>query len=248
MVPGAHGSPTKRGALGASAAAVRALLPALVTEIFANETLRLACSLALSAFAALGGDPRAEAPSADDFDPAAGHPIPIVFVHGFLGNSSHFSRVRSFLAGRGIRSFAAFSYPPEVDHERLALRLAEMIERLCLATGATQVDVVGHSLGGLIARHMLETGASHRVHRLITLGAPFVAPVLARQELAIFGGADVLIPTPDPVRGPHGRTLLIPRCGHLGLLRHLTVLRAVAAFLAAPGGEGIEWPRTLEAA
>jgi pimeloyl-ACP methyl ester carboxylesterase len=248
MVPGAHGSPTKRGALAASAAAARALLPALVTEIFANDTLRLACSLVLSAFAAFGGDPGAEAPPADDFDPADGHPVPVVFVHGFLGNSSHFSRVRSFLAARGIRSFAAFSYPPEVDHERLALRLGEMIEGVCLATGAPQVDVVGHSLGGLIARHMLETGASRRVRRLITLGAPFIAPLLAPQELAIFGGTDVLIAAPDPVHGPHGRTLLIPRCGHLGLLRHLTVLRAVAAFLAAPAEEELEWPGALEAA
>src|SRR2546425_12973736 len=70
------------------------------------------------------------------FDPAAPHPTPVVFVHGFLGDPTNFLVLRRFLATRGVRNFASFSYPPRLDYQRLAPRLGEMIEALCLATGA----------------------------------------------------------------------------------------------------------------
>src|SRR5437867_10275175 len=81
------------------------------------------------------------------FDPAAPHPTPVVFVHGFLGDPTNFLVLRRFLAISGVRNFASFSYPPRLDYQRLAPRLGEMIEALCLETGAPAVDVVGHSLG-----------------------------------------------------------------------------------------------------
>ena len=84
------------------------------------------------------------------FDPAAPHPTPVVFVHGFLGDPTNFLVLRSFLSGRGIRNFASFSYPPRLDYQRLAGRLEQTIEAVCLAAGAPEVDVVGHSLGGRI--------------------------------------------------------------------------------------------------
>ena len=82
------------------------------------------------------------------FDPAAPHPTPVVFVHGFLGDPSNFLVLRRFLSRRGLRSFASFSYSPRLDYQRLAPRLGRMIERVCRETGAPRVDVVGHSLGG----------------------------------------------------------------------------------------------------
>ena len=36
------------------------------------------------------------------FDPAAPHPTPVVFVHGFLGDPTNFLVLRSFLSGRGM--------------------------------------------------------------------------------------------------------------------------------------------------
>src|SRR5881392_3494103 len=93
------------------------------------------------------------------FDPAAPHPTPVVFVHGFLGDPTNFLVLRAFLAGRGLRNFASFSYRPQIDHQRLALRLGSDLEAICTATGAQRVDVVGHSLGGLVARYLIEIGA-----------------------------------------------------------------------------------------
>jgi pimeloyl-ACP methyl ester carboxylesterase len=175
------------------------------------------------------------------FDPAAPHATPIVLVHGLFGDPTNFLLLRGHLAAHGIRNFASFAYPPRLDYQRLARHLGRAIETVCLATGAAQVDVVGHSLGGLVARYLLEMEPEHRIRRLVTLGAPYFASPLPRHELAIFGAADPIIPPPHPVLGPHaahvargGRVVLVPECGHWGLLYHSTVLRESATFLSAP--------------
>jgi pimeloyl-ACP methyl ester carboxylesterase len=174
------------------------------------------------------------------FDPSAPHATPVVLVHGLLGDPTNFLPLRGQLAARGIRNFACFSYPPRLDYQRLAVHLGRAIDALCLATGAPEVDVIGHSLGGLIARYHLEMDPDHRVRRLVTLGAPYFASPLPRQELAIFATADPIVPAPHPVLGPHaahvaqgGRVVLVPDCGHWGLLYHPAVLHESAAFLSA---------------
>ena len=175
------------------------------------------------------------------FEPAAPHATPVVLVHGLLGDPTNFLLLRGHLAARGIGNFASFSYPPRLDYQRLARHLGRAIEAVRLATGAAEVDVIGHSLGGLVARYLLEMDPEHRIRRLVTLGAPYFASPLPSQELAIFGAADPIIPPPHPVLGPHaahvargGRVVLVPECGHWGLLYHSTVLRESAAFLSAP--------------
>src|SRR5262245_47495815 len=90
----------------------------------------------------------------DRLAPAAPGTTPVVLVHGLLGNPSNFLVLRTHLSRLGIRSFASFSYGPRLDYQSLAPRLAEMIERVCRDTGSPRVDVVGHSLGGLIARYL----------------------------------------------------------------------------------------------
>jgi len=68
----------------------------------------------------------------------------------------------------------------------LARQLADEIERICEETQASQVVLVGHSMGGLIARAYLRDHGAARVARVITLGSPHHGSALAR--LAI--GAD----------------------------------------------------------
>lgn len=175
------------------------------------------------------------------FDPAAPYTTPVVLVHGFLGDPTNFLQLRGHLATRGIRNFASFTYPPRLDYQRLARHLGRAIDALCLATGAPEVDVIGHSLGGLIGRYLVEMDPEHRVRRLVTLGAPYFASPLPHQELAIFATADPIVPAPHPFLGPHaahvargGRVALVTDCGHWGLLYHPTVMRESVAFLSAP--------------
>jgi len=176
-------------------------------------------------------------------------------VHGFLGDPTNFLLLRSYLAARGIHNFASFAYPPRLDYQRLAPRLGRAIEAVCLATGAREVDVVGHSMGGLVARYLVEMDSRLPVRRLVTLGAPYFASPLPRHECAIFAASDPFIPAPHPIYGPHaahlvrgGRVVVIQHCGHWGLLYHPTVLREVAHFLCSGAVELRAAPLALEAA
>ena len=153
---------------------------------------------------------------------------PVVFVHGLLGDPTNFMALRRALAGR---SFASFAYRPRLHFARLGPPLAELIEEVCVATGADQVDVVGHSLGGLVARHLVDSGGGCRVRRLVTLGAPYYLDRFSRCELAIFAAHDPLVAPPAAACAPAGRMRVISDCGHLGLLYHPTVLHEVAVYL-----------------
>jgi pimeloyl-ACP methyl ester carboxylesterase len=216
----------------------RAILPALVTRALAPGGLHAVASWLLSPLSAIAPEDEVWVSSMADFDAQAPHPTPVVLVHGFLGNPSHFRPLRRFLVARGFRNFATFAYAPRVDHEELARRLGRVIEAVCEVTGRDEVDVVGHSLGGLVARHLLERGASTRVRRLVTLGAPYLRDSLPECETAIFGAADVIIP--PPARRLRGRSATVLGCGHLGLLYRTAALGLVAAVL----GEATEEPRT----
>jgi pimeloyl-ACP methyl ester carboxylesterase len=51
--------------------------------------------------------------------------------------------------------------------------VARKVESLVQQTGVTQVDIVGHSMGGLVGLYYLKRlGGRHRVRRLILLGSP----------------------------------------------------------------------------
>jgi pimeloyl-ACP methyl ester carboxylesterase len=168
------------------------------------------------------------------WDLDAPHPTPIVFVHGFLGHATNFRILRHALADAGARNAAQFSYGPTFDYQRLASQLDRRLAEICAATGARRVDIVGHSLGGLAARYLVDSGDGERVRRLVTLGSPYYASVMPPRELAIFAADDPLIPVPDADRQACERLKVIPECGHLGLLYHPDVLREVCTYLTAP--------------
>jgi pimeloyl-ACP methyl ester carboxylesterase len=195
------------------------LWKALGTEIAALG--RLALSMPLRPFLSHEGT-----------DPAARHPRPVVLIHGLLGDPTNFLGLRNHLADHGVRNFISFSYLPRLDFQRLAPQLRRTIETACERTGASEVDVVGHSLGGLIGRYLLETGDGGLVRRLVTLGTPYCARRIPDREVAIFASHDVLVPPPPPSYAPSSRFRIVPNCGHCGLLYQESALRAVAHFLS----------------
>src|SRR5690349_20244001 len=75
----------------------------------------------------------------DTLDQAGSHPVPVVLVHGLLGDPTNFVAVRRELSRHGIRRFSCFGYPPRVDYQRLAGRFGEHIAAVGRKTGATQV-------------------------------------------------------------------------------------------------------------
>jgi pimeloyl-ACP methyl ester carboxylesterase len=99
---------------------------------------------------------------------------PVVLLHGFIDNRSVFVLLRRSLAQHGRQQIESLNYSPlTCDIRAAAELLGRHIEQICERTGSERVDVVGHSLGGLIARYYVQRlGGDTRVRTLVTLGTP----------------------------------------------------------------------------
>jgi len=119
--------------------------------------------------------PLPPAPSPEDATqlPTEAKP-PVVLLHGFIDNRSVFVLLRRALAQHGRRPVESLNYSPlTCDIRTAAELLGRHIEEICERTGSEQVDIVGHSLGGLIARYYVQRlGGDLRVRTLVTLGTP----------------------------------------------------------------------------
>ena len=98
---------------------------------------------------------------------------PLVLVHGLLDTPAVFSRLRQQLAGRGPVLLSPqlplrFGRTPV---RQAALRLHQWIETI--APGSGPLDVLGFSMGGVIARTWIQQlGGQRRTRRFISLGSP----------------------------------------------------------------------------
>jgi pimeloyl-ACP methyl ester carboxylesterase len=133
---------------------------------------------------------------------------PIVLVHGLVDNRSVFTLLRRALRRRGFGRVITLNYSPLTQDVRtVAQRLGELIERTCEETGYDRVHVVGHSLGGLVARYYVQClGGDARVHTLCTLGTPHAGTVAAHlmpQKLVkqLRPGSDLLAELEQPAPG-----------------------------------------------
>ncbi|MFD3378712.1 MULTISPECIES: esterase/lipase family protein [unclassified Streptomyces] len=99
---------------------------------------------------------------------------PVVLLHGFIDNRSVFVMLRRSLAQHGRQQIESLNYSPlTCDIRTAAELLGRHIEEICERTGHHEVDIVGHSLGGLIARYYVQRlGGDVRVRTLVTLGTP----------------------------------------------------------------------------
>ncbi|MFE2040142.1 esterase/lipase family protein [Streptomyces sp. NPDC059477] len=99
---------------------------------------------------------------------------PVVLLHGFIDNRSVFVLLRRYLAQHGRQRVVSLNYSPlTCDIRTAAELLGRHIEGICERTGSDRVDIVGHSLGGLIARYYAQRlGGDARVRTLVTLGTP----------------------------------------------------------------------------
>jgi hypothetical protein len=99
---------------------------------------------------------------------------PILLVHGMVDNRSIFALLRRGLRRRGFHRVLTLNYSPLTRDVRIAATgLATRVEQLCEETGFERIHVIGHSMGGLIARYYVQRlGGDARVHTLVTLGTP----------------------------------------------------------------------------
>ncbi len=122
-------------------------------------------------YALEGLGPRERGLAARDVE-AAG--TPILLVHGMVDNRAIFTVLKRRLRRRGFGRVVTINYSPVTNDIRQAARdLAAEVEALVAETGYERIHVVGHSLGGLIARYYVQRlGGDERIHTLVTLGQP----------------------------------------------------------------------------
>lgn len=115
--------------------------------------------------------------------PDDGH-RPVVFVHGLGGHRGNFLLPRLFLRLHGRTRTYAVGFPPRTGIEGQAVELSRVIAEVAAVNGlpqTAQVDVVAHSMGGLIARLCLEDPATRaRVATVVTMGTPHAGTHAAR--------------------------------------------------------------------
>ncbi len=132
-------------------------------RMFFNEFLALAQSTPkMILYRVLMPDP-APAPAA----------YAVLLVHGVGCNAGVWTGLRRYLDARKLGPVYAISYgPPLASIDLFAEQLALRIDEIGAATGAARVALVGHSMGGLVARAYLRKCGGARVHLLITIGTP----------------------------------------------------------------------------
>ena len=110
--------------------------------------------------------------------PSAEHPRPVVLVHGTFGNkTSNWLGLAPYLVNRGYCVFSLdYGKLPHVPlfHglgpiEDSAQELSDFVDQVLATTGASEVDLVGHSQGGVMPRYYLKhfPGAADKVNALV---------------------------------------------------------------------------------
>jgi triacylglycerol lipase len=198
----------------------------------------------------------------------------VVLVHGYLANRSTLFPLAAYLRLRGISQLLTFNYESTSGIERAARALREYLRR---HVRGGRIDLVCHSLGGLVARvYIQQLGGKRRVDRCITLGTPHRgtynsywlwsrvgeelrpdSPLLSRLHSSQPEASGVrfvsLIGGSDNLVIPrvfakHEHEVLVADVGHLSMLFSPTVLRLVATYLRDAVSTGRDEMRSVRGA
>jgi len=175
----------------------------------------------------------------------APHTDVVVLVHGFFASAGVFRPMRRHLVTDTGATVASFTHAPGAGIERIARSLARIVDRI---PRDCRVHLVGHSLGGLVARwYVQELGGHARVTQTISLGSPFggspvakrfpfmvgldlhpTSPILERlrarasehevPHVSVAGADDRLVSVGAALAFPYGDHLSFERRGHNSLL------------------------------
>lgn len=112
---------------------------------------------------------------------------PVIMLPGLWGDRSAFSTMEAKLRGAGF----LFLRRPQLHDKSGAFRVNDRVLpdsiRDVVADvrrdgyACTKVDIVGHSMGGLVAKDMSEEFAQHNVRKIITIGTPHLGSPLANR-------------------------------------------------------------------
>ncbi|MGH3382821.1 MAG: esterase/lipase family protein [Actinoallomurus sp.] len=102
---------------------------------------------------------------------AATH-TPVVFVHGYTGSASNWTTAETVFEAGGYSSGELFAYEYNwaQSNKTSAAGLASYVQQVLARTGASQVDIVNHSMGGLVSDwYIKELGGQQYVRHLASI-------------------------------------------------------------------------------
>ncbi|OZJ02215.1 hypothetical protein BZG36_04723, partial [Bifiguratus adelaidae] len=153
--------------------------------------------------------------------PSKQHPRPVVLVHGLFGNAdSYWSYIAPRLAEEGYCVFSIFYGASGILNgteliggtapmERIVVQLRKFVDKVLKATNTTQVDMVGHSEGGLMPRYYFKfLDCAHKVNNFIGLAPVAVTPY-----------------TNGELQGPNMTNYVLQELCPTDLSEHLLILR-----------------------
>ena len=106
---------------------------------------------------------------------------PVVLVHGYGANKSNWVFLARYLDQAGFGRRHAVNYNPlRADIPRLAEHLVDEVEQVRARSGEQRVHLVGHSLGGIIARYAVQVHGLEDVATVVTVASPHGGVRLAR--------------------------------------------------------------------
>jgi triacylglycerol lipase len=173
----------------------------------------------LSSAVLAGAKVDADPPGANDFScrPTAQHPRPVVLVHGTAGNkNTNWQTYAPLLANNGYCVFAltygvSAGTPKGADQlggldkiETSAAQLKTFVTEVLKATGAPQVDILGHSQGTLMPDYYAKfLGGAPYIHSYVSLaplwhGTSLGAPAQLSQAMKVFGSPSADNPADTP--------------------------------------------------
>ncbi|MBB6403449.1 alpha/beta fold hydrolase [Arthrobacter sp. AZCC_0090] len=170
-------------------------------------TVVLVLSLFAGAGAASADTTDVSPPGANDWacTPSSAHPYPVVLVPGTFENmAKNWSTLSPVLKSQGYCVFAlnygevngVYASGPIADSAR---ELAPFVDAVLAATGARQVDLVGHSQGGMMPRYYMGfLGGAKKVHHLVGISP------------SNHGTQGLIVPPPDST--PSEMQLFSPFC------------------------------------
>ncbi len=113
---------------------------------------------------------------------------PIILLHGLFQSPACWLWFKFCLRRQGFSNLHTIALPPWKDVEILTERLARRVDELRQANGLQQVHLIGHSMGGIIARNYLQIrGGAHKVDHCLLIATPNGGSKLAPFALSSLG-------------------------------------------------------------
>ncbi len=208
----------------------------------------------------------------DRLMPGNGRP-PLLLIHGYGCSRAAWWWLRRRLEAAGWIVATINLEPIYTSIETYVEPVSRRIDEVLTETGATQLILVGHSMGGLVARAYLRRHGVAKVIQLVTLGAPHAGSELARiaigqnarqmtpgnawlktlasetppvDTVTIYSPHDNYVVPQSNLEWPGAKSTLIDGLGHLFMLYSPRVAEALLdglAPLSRVGTVGIQYYR-----